>query len=142
MGSQITAMANEVKGFLRHFSKLECLEVVGIPSSIDDTALEDKVCELFCEIWVKVAERDIQNNPLSDLKRKNYKYYERKYRFAVLILQCWTFHRKRKFLLLRVYAPTIGAAKTNVKNFEGHIWFIITTRSVGQSVLRLGKMAP
>ena len=104
MGSQITAMANEVKGFLRHFSKLECLEVVGIPSSIDDTALEDKVCELFCEIWVKVAERDIQNNPLSDLKRKNYKYYERKYRFAVLILQCWTFHRKRKFLLLRVYA--------------------------------------
>ena len=44
MGLQISAMANEIKGLLGYFRKLKCLEVVGIPSSIGNTALEDKVC--------------------------------------------------------------------------------------------------
>ena len=114
-------MGNEIKGLLKYFRKLECMEMVGIPSSIGDTALKDNVCQVFREICVKVAERDIQNNPVDDLKKTNFKYYKRKYSLAILILLGWTFHEKRTFLLIIFDAPTIGASGTNVKNLERHI---------------------
>ena len=50
MGSRISAMANEIKDLLGYFRKLECLEVVGIPDSIGDPALEGKVRQVFREI--------------------------------------------------------------------------------------------
>ena len=43
------------------YSRPECLEVAGIDSSVGDTALEDKVCQICCEIGVKVGENDIQS---------------------------------------------------------------------------------
>ena len=50
MGSWIFAMANEINGLLGYFRKLEYLEVVGIPDSIGDPALEGKVRQVFREI--------------------------------------------------------------------------------------------
>ena len=38
----------------------ECLEVVGIPISVKDDALEDKVFKVFREIGVDIGQRDIQ----------------------------------------------------------------------------------
>ena len=35
--------------------------MIGIPSSVGDTALEDKVCQVYHEIGVEVAKRDIQS---------------------------------------------------------------------------------
>ena len=43
-------MANEINGLLGYFRKLEYLEVVGIPDSIGDPALEGKVRQVFHEI--------------------------------------------------------------------------------------------
>ena len=42
------------------YSRRECLEVVGIPTSVKDDALEDKVLNVFREIGVEIGQRDIQ----------------------------------------------------------------------------------
>ena len=42
------------------YSRLECLEVLGIPISVKDDALEDKLLDIFREIGVEIGQRDIQ----------------------------------------------------------------------------------
>ena len=42
------------------YSRRDTIEVTGIPSSIRDKDLEDKVCNVFGEIGVNVNERDIE----------------------------------------------------------------------------------
>ena len=41
--------------------RCECLEVVGIPSSVGDTTLEKKICQVFLGIGVEVGEKDMQS---------------------------------------------------------------------------------
>ena len=41
------------------FSRHKCLEVVGIPSSVGDTGLEDKACQVFHGTGAEVGKRDI-----------------------------------------------------------------------------------
>ena len=50
------------------YSRRDTIEVIGIPSSIRDKDLEDKVRNIFGEICVNVNERDIQ--AFTDLGRK------------------------------------------------------------------------
>ena len=52
------------------YSCRQCLELICIPSSVDDTALEDKVCWVFREIGIKVGERDIKS--CHRLKEENF----------------------------------------------------------------------
>ena len=42
------------------YSRRECLEVVGIPTSVKDDALEDKMLNVFWEYGVEIGQRDIQ----------------------------------------------------------------------------------
>ena len=42
------------------YSRRDTIEVIGIPSSIRDQDLEDKVSNIFGEIGVNVNERDMQ----------------------------------------------------------------------------------
>ena len=42
------------------YSRREYLEVVGIPTSVKDDALEDKFLNVFREIGVEIGQRDIQ----------------------------------------------------------------------------------
>ena len=42
------------------YSKRECLEIIGIPASVRDDVLEEKVCGIFQEFGVEVGQRDIQ----------------------------------------------------------------------------------
>ena len=42
------------------YSRRDTIEVIGIPTSIRDKNLEDKVRNIFGEIGVNVNERDIQ----------------------------------------------------------------------------------
>ena len=42
------------------YSRREFLEVIGIPTSVKDDALEDKVINVFREIGVEIGQRDIQ----------------------------------------------------------------------------------
>ena len=42
------------------YSRRDCLEITGIPSSVDNDKLESKVCDIFSEINVNVAAEDIQ----------------------------------------------------------------------------------
>ena len=41
------------------YSHRECIEIVGIPSSVEKENLESKVCEIFDKIGVTVTENDI-----------------------------------------------------------------------------------
>ena len=42
------------------YSRRECIEVVGIPTTVDNNNLEEKVCEIFQKIGVNVSESDIE----------------------------------------------------------------------------------
>ena len=42
------------------YFRRECLEVLGIPISVKDDALEDKLLDVFREIGVEIGQRDIQ----------------------------------------------------------------------------------
>ena len=52
------------------YSRRKCVEVVGIHSSVGDTALEDKVCQVFREIGVRRIEL-VNNNTIINVKRTN-----------------------------------------------------------------------
>ena len=111
------------------YLRRECLDVVDIPSSVGDIALGDKVCQVFHENGVDVGERDIPScrrfkkaksqtivkfsNRKDSLKALGKKKQLRDVEPAVLDLP-----QDAKFLLIRVYAPTIGASATIVKNLE------------------------
>ena len=43
-----------------HYSRKECLEVVGIPDSVQNNELEDKVLTVFKKIGSEVSPRDIE----------------------------------------------------------------------------------
>ena len=83
LGSQIVKLTTEVKDLLAHSKKLEAdvaivrnvnnklvenaqysrrdtLAVVGIPMSVRDNVLEQKVCDVFQEIDIDICDRDIQ----------------------------------------------------------------------------------
>ena len=42
------------------YSRRECLELIRIPTSVKDDALEQKVCDIFRERDVQIGQRDIQ----------------------------------------------------------------------------------
>ena len=42
------------------YPRRECLEVIGIPTSVKDDVLEEKVCGIFHELGVEIGQRDIQ----------------------------------------------------------------------------------
>ena len=42
------------------YSRRDTLEVVGIPMSVRDNVLEQKVCDVIHEIGVDICDRDIQ----------------------------------------------------------------------------------
>ena len=42
------------------YSRRECLELIGIPTSVKDDVLEEKVCGIFHEIGIEIGQRDIQ----------------------------------------------------------------------------------
>ena len=42
------------------YSRRECLEIVGIPSTVENDDLEEKVCEIFQKIGVSVTEADME----------------------------------------------------------------------------------
>ena len=57
------------------YSRRDTIEIIGIPSSIRDKDLEDKVRNIFREIGVNVNERDIQAcNPLREKDRTIVKF--------------------------------------------------------------------
>ena len=59
------------------YSRRECLEVVGIPTSVKD-ALEDKVLNVFREIGVEIGQRDIQACHRVESSRTIVKFSNRK----------------------------------------------------------------
>ena len=42
------------------YSRRECLELIEIPTSVNDNVLEEKVCGFFHELGVEIGQRDIQ----------------------------------------------------------------------------------
>ena len=62
----------------------EYLEVVGIPTSVKDDALEDKVINVFPEIGVKIGQRDIQASHRVKSNRIIVKFWNRKNCFQIL----------------------------------------------------------
>ena len=42
------------------YSRRECIEVIGIPTTIDNKDLEEKVCDIFEKVGVTVVESDIE----------------------------------------------------------------------------------
>ena len=63
----------------------DMLEVVGIPMSVRDNVLEQKVCDMFQEIGVDICDRDIQAcHHLKDKDRTIVKLTNRKYCFQIL----------------------------------------------------------
>ena len=42
------------------YSRRKCLESIGIPTSVKDDVLEEKVCGIFHELGVEIGQRDIQ----------------------------------------------------------------------------------
>ena len=42
------------------YSRRKTLEVVGIPNSIDNSVLEETVCDAFKKIGVEIYDRDVQ----------------------------------------------------------------------------------
>ena len=42
------------------YPRRECLEVIGIPTSVKDDVLEEKICGIFHELGVEIGQRDIQ----------------------------------------------------------------------------------
>ena len=65
----------------------EHLEVVGIPTSVKDDALEDKVINVFPEIGVKIGQRDIQASHRVKSNRIIVKFWNRKNCFQILRLE-------------------------------------------------------
>ena len=61
------------------YSRRDTLEVVGIPMSVRDNVLEQKVCNVFQEIDVDICGRDIQVcHRLKDKERAIVKFTNRK----------------------------------------------------------------
>ena len=42
------------------YSRRECLELIGIPTSVKDDVLEEKLCGIFHELGGEIGQRDIQ----------------------------------------------------------------------------------
>ena len=42
------------------YSRRECIEVVGIPNSVNNNELEDKVLTVFQKIWCELSPRDLE----------------------------------------------------------------------------------
>ena len=102
------------------------MEVAGIPMSVRDNVLEQKVCYVIQGIGVDICDRDIQAcYRLRDKDRTIVKFTNRKDCLQILmvkrqlkglILQRWTCLKEPKFLLMRACALTIEGYGTNVKN--------------------------
>ena len=70
---------------LQQYSRRDSLEVVGIPQTIPDEALEAKTCELFSKLDVSISPNDIQAcHRLYDKNRIIVKFINRKSAFAIL----------------------------------------------------------
>ena len=88
----------------------------GIPSTVGDTTLDGKVCQVLRETGIEVSERDIpscqwlkKNKSQTFLKfssRKDFlKILRKKKSFLILILLCWTFQKIQKYLLSESLCP-------------------------------------
>ena len=66
------------------YSRRDCLEISGIPSSVDNDSLESKVCDIFSEINVDVAAEDIQACHRLKNDRTIVKFVNRKHCISVL----------------------------------------------------------
>ena len=42
------------------YSRCKCLELIGIPTSVKDDVLEEKICGIFHELDIELGQRDIQ----------------------------------------------------------------------------------
>ena len=61
------------------YSRRECLEIAGIPTSIPQQSLEEKVCQIFGAIGISVNKNDIDNcHRLRDKERTIVKFLRRK----------------------------------------------------------------
>ena len=68
------------------YSRRNTLEVVGIPVSVRDDVLEQKVCDVFQEIGVDMCHRNIRQacNRLKDKDQTIVKFTNRKYCLRIL----------------------------------------------------------
>ena len=62
-----------------HYSRIECLEIAGIPISIPQQNLEEKFCQIFEVIGVIADKNDIGNcHKLREKKQTIVKFFQRK----------------------------------------------------------------
>ena len=68
---------------LEQYSRRECLEVVGIPASVQDDKLQDTVCDILKKIKVDCYEADIEACHRIKNNRTIVKFSSRKYIFEI-----------------------------------------------------------
>ena len=110
------------------YSRKDTIEVVGIPSSVRDQDLEDKVRNIFGEIGININKREIQAcHRLREKGRMIIKFVNRKdctnilrvkKDLNTLIHLNWPFLRELKCLFPKVYAPITEAFGINVISLE------------------------
>ena len=110
------------------YSRKDTIEVVGIPSSVRDQDLEDKVRNIFGEIGINTNKREIQAcHRLREKGRMIIKFVNRKdctnilrvkKDLNTLIHLNWPFLRELKYLFPKVYAPITEAFGINVISLE------------------------
>ena len=110
------------------YSRRGTIEVIGIPSSIRDKDLEDKVRNIFGEIGVNINERDIQScHRLREKDRTIVKFVNMKDCTNILRVKKdmkhldptkLSFSEGLKYLLTKVYAPITEAFGINVRSLE------------------------
>ena len=110
------------------YSRKDTIEVIGIPSSVRDQDLEDKVRNIFGEIGININEREIQAcHRLREKGRMIIKLVNRKdctnilrvkKDLNTLIHLNRPFLRELKYLFPKVYAPITEAFGINVTSLE------------------------
>ena len=110
------------------YSRKDTIEVIGIPSSVRDQDLEDKVRNIFGEIGININEREIQAcHRLREKGRMIIKLVNRKdctnilrvkKDLNTLIHLNRPFLRELKYLFPKVYAPITEAFGINVISLE------------------------
>ena len=99
------------------YSRKDTLEVVGIPMSVKDNVLEQKVCDLFQEIGVDICDRDIQAcHLLKDKDQTIVKFTYGKDCLRILRVKRQLEGLDPAAVEMRVCALTIGRHGANVKS--------------------------